>query len=64
MDDPHLAANDDRKRCACANMLMRRGDGFAIDARAAFKDQRLRLAPAFGEAREIEEFVKPQRGRP
>jgi hypothetical protein len=35
-------------------------DRTAINARTASKDQRLRLAAAFGEAREIEEFIKPQ----
>ena len=39
---------------------MKRRHRTAIDARAAAKDQRLRLAPALGEAREIEEFIKPQ----
>ena len=39
---------------------MKRRHRAAIDTRAAAKDQRLRLAPAFGEAREIEEFIEPQ----
>ena len=39
---------------------MKRRHRTAIDARAAAKDQRLRLAAALGEARKIEEFIKPQ----
>ena len=39
---------------------MKRRHWAAIDTRTAAKDQRLRLAPALGEAREIEEFIEPQ----
>jgi hypothetical protein len=39
---------------------MKRRHRAAIDTRAAANDQCLRLAPAFGEARKIEEFVEPQ----
>ena len=39
---------------------MKRRHRATIDARAAAKDQRLRFAPALGEAREIEEFIEPQ----
>jgi hypothetical protein len=39
---------------------MKRRHWAAIDARTAAKDQRLRFAPALGEAREIEKFIEPQ----
>jgi hypothetical protein len=39
---------------------MKRRDRTAIDARTASKDQRLCFAPAFGEAREIKEFIQSQ----
>jgi hypothetical protein len=39
---------------------MKRRHWAAINARTAANDQRLCLAAAFGEAREIEEFIEPQ----
>lgn len=39
---------------------MKRRHRATIDARPAAKDERLRLAPAFGKTREIKEFIEPQ----
>jgi hypothetical protein len=60
LDNAHAARDHDGQHRSNRNVLMKRRRRTAIDTRAAAKDQRLRLAPAFGEAREIEEFIEPQ----